>query len=36
MRERFDERTAVNLKPGGFSRMSMEGRGYFCMKVRSF
>jgi hypothetical protein len=36
MRERFDERTEEILNSGGFSRMFVEGRGYFCMKVRSF
>ena len=36
MRERFDERTEVILKAGGFSRIFVEGRDYFCIKVRSF
>jgi hypothetical protein len=31
MMERFDERTEKILK-SGFSRMFVEGRGYFCMK----
>lgn len=35
MRERFDERTEKILK-SGFSKLFVEGGGYFCMKVRSF